>query len=162
MLIKIGTVTKPQGLRGQFRVKVFEPEYFKELNKVIIETEYEVEKILFNPKFIILKIKGVESIEEAENLRGLDIMAEKSIKEKPLKKGEYKIDELVGKKVVSSKGEFLGELISIDSFGAADVFTVQKSDSKEFAFPNARKIILNVDENIVIDEKILKEIGMDL
>lgn len=161
MLVKIGTVTKPQGLRGEFRVKVFDLDYFEDMDKVFIDTERKVEKILFNPTFIVLKVEGIDDRDKAEDIRGLDVKAEKRAA-KPLKKGAYKIDDLIGKEVAGKKGEKYGKLISIDSFGAADVFTVKRENGKEFSFPNARKIIVKVEENIVIDGEILKEIGMDL
>lgn len=161
MLVKIGTVTKPQGLRGEIRVKVFDFDYFEGIDKVFIDTERKVEKFWTTSKFAVLKLEGIDDREIAEDLRGLDVQAEKRA-EKPLKKGEYMIDELVGKAVVSKKGKQLGKLVSVDSFGAADVFTVKKEDGKEFSFPHARKIIVKVDEDIVIDDKILEEIGIDL
>ncbi len=162
MLVKIGAITKPQGLRGEFRVKVFEIDYFDEMDNVEIDAkEYKVEKFSVRPKFAVLKVAGVDTCEAAEELRGLAIMAEKRAA-RPLKKGEYKKDSLIGKKIISAKGKVFGELISVDSFGAADVFTVKKPNGDEFSFPHARNVVVSVEEDIVVDEKVLKEVSMDL
>lgn len=161
MLIKIGTITKPQGLRGEFRVSVFDEDYFYDMDKVFIDTERRVEKFFLRPKFAVLKVEGINTCEEAEELRGLEVKAEKRASRK-LKKGEYLIADLIGKKVVSQKGQEYGTLIAVDKYGAADVFTVQKLNGKEFTFPHTDKVIAEVNENIVVNEKILAEVGMDL
>ena len=161
MLVKIGTVTKPQGLRGEFRVNVFDEDYFYDMDKVFIDTERKVEKFSLRPKFAVLKVEGVNTCEEAEELRGLEVKAEKRAA-RALKKGEYLISDLIDKKVVSKKGKEYGTLVAVDKYGAADVFTVKKPNGKEFTFPHTDKVIVEVNENIVVDEKILAEVGMDL
>ena len=162
--MQIGVITKPQALKGQFRVKptkvLFED--FKDLKKVSINGKtYEVEKVIFRDTFVIMKVKGIEDISEVERLRNVPIMVEDSIEEE-LDDDEYYVDDLIGCDVVDDKGVMIGGITAVNSYGGASIITVTDG-SKEVMFPHARGVILSVDvatKKVIVDRKIFEEISL--
>ena len=71
-LCEIGVITKPQGLKGHFRVRQNYSNFYilSKVKVVVIQNkEYEVEKVTDRGEFFIFKVKGIEQIEAAEALR---------------------------------------------------------------------------------------------
>ena len=71
-LCEIGIITKPQGLKGHFRVRQNYSNFsiLTKVKEVVIKgKDYEVEKVTDRSEFFIFKVKGIESIEQAEDLR---------------------------------------------------------------------------------------------
>ncbi len=162
--MQIGVITKPQALKGQFRVKptkvLFED--FKDLKEVSINGKtYEVEKVIFRDTFVIMKVKGIDDISEVERLRNVPIMVEDGMEEE-LDDDEYYVDDLIGCDVVDDKGVMIGSITAVNSYGGASVITVTDGD-KEVMFPHARGVILSVDvatKKVAVDRKIFEEISL--
>ena len=75
----IGVVTKPQALKGQFRIKpeIFNLKTFKKLELVFLEEqEFIVESVSLRDTFVIMKLKGIDTCEQAEALRNSRVYAE--------------------------------------------------------------------------------------
>ena len=162
--MQIGIITKPQALKGQFRVKpdkiLFDD--FKDLKSVIIKGKaYNVQKVILRDSFVILKVEGIERIEEVEPLRNTPILIE-DVDNGQLEDDEYYVDDLIGAKVVDDKGVIIGTLSQVNAYGGASVFTVV-ADDKEILFPHARNVIKSFDADnkiLVVDRKIFEEISL--
>ena len=72
-LLQVGAITQTHGVRGE--VKVFpttdDPGRFKKLKKVLLDTgkgyiELEIESVKFFKQFVILKFKGIDSLNDVE------------------------------------------------------------------------------------------------
>lgn len=116
----IGYVTKPQGLKGDFRIKV-DYKFFKiikTLKTIKIETKvYDIEKITERESFFIVKTKQINSVEEAENLRNSEIYAELNEKEINKNFNFMNFDVVVNNKTI-------GKIVNVSNFGASDIFTI--------------------------------------
>ena len=155
---KIGVITRPQALKGEIRVNMFDEGAFRGLKAVQIDDAlYTVTKVDIRPKFAVLKLEGIDSIDKAETLRSKEILAD--VKEYKLKKGEYIESDLIGKQVIGNHNTVYGTLTEINNYGSADIFTVKNGD-QDLSFPFARNVILKVDSNIVVDEEIIRQIGV--
>ena len=162
--MQIGVITKPQALKGQFRVKptkiLFDD--FKDLKEVSINgINYEVEKVIFRDTFVIMKVKGIDDIDVVEGLRNVPIFVD-DIEDEVLEEDEYFIDDLIGANVVDDKGIVIGQILNIQSYGGASVITVKNGD-KEIMFPHARNVIKSFDathKKVVVDRKIFEEISL--
>lgn len=116
--IKVGTITKPQALKGAFRVKpnILNIKKFKKMNQVFIEnTPYELESVSLRDTFVVLKIKGIDTCESAETLRNKDIFADMDIEI------ESSLD-LVGWNVIL--GEKQGRVLDVNNYGAKDILSI--------------------------------------
>ena len=62
-----------------------------------------------------------------------------------LKKNEYFIADLIGLKVYTEDGTFLGKLEDVMQTGANDVYQIVTEEGKEILLPAIRQCILDVD-----------------
>lgn len=105
-------IVRVRGNRGELAVNDLTtgPERFLELGSVslldakdAVQAELEVEEAWDHNGFTILKFKGIDSITEAEKLRGLRVAIRLS-RRRPLDAGEYFFGDLVGCQVVDANG----------------------------------------------------------
>ena len=140
---QVGVITATHGIHGE--VKVFpttdDPNRFKKLKKVL---ELEVAGVKFFKKFVILKFKEFDDINQVEKYRKCPLLVtrENAVR---LKKNEYFIADLIGLKVYTEDENFLGTLEDVMQTGANDVYQVVTEEGKEILIPAIRQCILDVD-----------------
>ena len=109
--LQVGVITQTHGIRGE--VKVFpttdDANRFKKLKEVILDNGKErltmtIEGVKFFKKYVILKFKGYDSINDIEKYKNakLLITRDKAVK---LQADEYFIADLLGMEVVTEDGE---------------------------------------------------------
>ena len=160
---EIGKIINTHGVKGEIRVYPLtdEPERFKKLKQVIIflknqEFLYDLESSRLHKQFVILKLKGIENIDEANNLRSgiIKIDRKDAIK---LERDEYFIADLYDMVVVDEDDNNLGVLSDIIFTGANDVYVVKAEGQKDLLIPAIKQCILNVDtENKKMKVHLLK------
>ncbi len=162
--MQIGVITKPQALKGQFRMKPMNItlEDLKALDEVIIKGEsYKVEKVISREGFVIMQVEGINDISQVEPLRNIPVLIE-DIEDDELGEDEYYIEDLLACKLQDDMGAYIGEITDVKLYGGASVITV-KTNAGEKMFPHARNVILSLDvENkiCVVDRKIYEEISL--
>ena len=111
--IILAEIARSRGNRGEVAVNDLTtgPERFLELSTVTllapddtVKGDYEVEEAWEHNGFTILKFKGIESISEAETLRGLRAAIRPS-RRRPLEPGEFFFGDLVNCQVVDAKNQ---------------------------------------------------------
>ena len=148
---QVGVITATHGIHGE--VKVFpttdDPNRFKKLKKVLLDTgiqklELEVAGVKFFKKFVVLKFKEFDDINQVEKYRKCSLLVtrENAVR---LKKNEYFIADLIGLKVYTEDGRFLGNLEDVMQTGANDVYQIVTEEGKEILIPAIRQCILDVD-----------------
>lgn len=147
---KVGIITATHGLKGE--VKVFpttdEMKRFKRLKKVTLDTGkaqtmgtiLEIESVKFSKQFVIVKFKGIDSIEEVEKYRKAALMVPRS-DAVPLKKDEYFIADLMGLKVRDEDGTEIGILKDVMETGANDVYVIALLDGRECLLPDRKSVV---------------------
>ncbi|MCL2592805.1 MAG: ribosome maturation factor RimM [Defluviitaleaceae bacterium] len=147
----IGTIINTHGIKGEVRVYPLtdEPERFKKLKQARIflrgqEFFYDIESAKLHKQFVILKLKGIESIEDANKLRDGVIKIERKDAIE-LEEDEYFAKDLYNMLVVLENGEELGILTDIIITGANDVYVVRSEGKKDILIPAIKQCILNVD-----------------
>lgn len=149
--LKVGIISATHGIHGE--VKVFpttdDANRFRQLKEVILDTGrgdliLEIESVKFFKKFVILKFKGFDDINEIEKYRGKELYVPRSQAVK-CKKDEYFIADLLGMKVLLEDDTELGVLRDVIETGANDVYQVQMTDGREVLIPAIRQCILKVD-----------------
>ena len=149
--LKIGVITSTHGIRGE--VKVFpttdSPERFGSLKSLFLvsgkeRTELEVQGVKYFKNMVILKFRGIDSINNVEKYRGCELYVSRE-QAVPLEENEYYIADLIGMKVRTDGGELLGELKDVIETGANDVYCVVGETYGEVLIPAIRQCILRVD-----------------
>ena len=162
-LLTVATVLKPQGIRGEIKVKALTDaaEDLKALKKALIDgVEYSVLSARVQGEFAFFGLKGVADRNAAETLRGKDVEADRS--DIPaLPEGRYYIVDLIGCEVVTERGTYLGEVIEVTP-AKTDIYTLSK-DGKEITFAAADGVIEEVDiaaKKITVNSKRFKEVSL--
>lgn len=161
--LTVATILKPQGIRGEVKVKVHldSAEDMKEIKRVYISgEEYAILNVRASGEFAFIVLRGIADRNAAELLRGKEMEA---LREDcpPLPEGRYYIGDLTGCKVVTSSGEHIGEVTSVTP-ARTDIFTLS-TPKGEVSFAAAEGVILEVDlENsiITVDKKRFKEVSV--
>ena len=151
--IEIGMLTKPQGLKGEFRVK-HKPsalQLFFDLDQVEINGKtYNVLKVTDRGGFFILKTKEITSIDQVELMRTAKVYTYITDEE------AIEVNHNVGYRV-QVNGEEIGTVMEVNNYGATDVYML--GTGKSFAVVPG--LFINVDDEnqiIEVDAKILEEV----
>jgi 16S rRNA processing protein RimM len=147
----IGAITKPFGLRGHLKVQA-DPasgESFKPGSRIYVRLDKEqIDFVISEAKardnHFILRFTGVEDRQAAEALVGKSLyVREESLGKLP--EGEYYWHQMIGLRVFSEEGRFLGCLEEVISTPAHDVW-VARDSGKEYLIPAVAEVILSVDQ----------------
>ena len=106
-------------------------------------TTYEIETVRYHKNFVLLKFKGIDTMNAAELLKNSLLRIDRK-DALPLKKDEYYQCDLYGLRVVTDTGRDLGKLTDILMTGSNDVYVV-RNEEKEILIPAIKQCILKVD-----------------
>ena len=123
--IEIGAVAKPQGIKGELKIRLFADDFnsVKSIKSVELGgTEYPVSDFKSSGKDeAIIKLIGVDDRNAAESFRGLSVMAKKT--EIVVPKGRFFIADVIGSKVFLTSGKEIGVVEEITS-GNVDYYRI--------------------------------------
>lgn len=146
----IGKIVNTQGIKGEVRVLPTTDDInrFKKLKEVYISRRndiklYEIENVRFHKQFVLLKFKGIDTMNDAELLKNTEIKIPKDLAI-PCEEDEYYISDLYGMTVITDEDENIGTIEDIIFTGANDVYVVKKEDS-QILIPAIKQCILNVN-----------------
>jgi 16S rRNA processing protein RimM len=108
-----------------------------------VARRYLVEGLRFHTKVLLLKLDGTDDRNAADELRGMlvQIPVEEAV---PLEEGEYYLFQLVGVRVETEDGEWLGQIVDVIETGANDVYVV-RGPRGEVLLPAVDNIVLQLD-----------------
>lgn len=150
-LVPLGRVKGVHGLKGMVRVGLkgraaeFDPETFTALGEILLGGEpFQVIKAVRGRGHILLRLKGIDSREQAEALVGREVQGE-ARRFPALPPGEYYCFQIVGLPVVHARdGAVLGRLEEIWPTGAHDVYVVRHGE-REMLLPAVEGVIQEID-----------------
>lgn len=164
--LETGKIVGTHGVKGTVRVQPWcdSPEFLKGFKKFFLDKNgnqsIAVKSVAPHGNVVLMDIKGVDSIEEAEKLRNTVIYIDR--KDASLPEGRYFVCDLIGCIVTDADtGAELGILADVSATGANDVWTIKKND-KEYLVPAIDEVIVKVDvENNSVIIRPLKGIFED-
>ncbi len=149
--IEIGQIVNTNGLKGVVKVNPFTDDIskFEELKYVYIQLKSElkkvkIEQVRYNKNQVLLKLEGIDSIEEAEKYRNFYLKTEKESQE-DLGEDTYYIVDLIGLDVYSDKNEYLGKIEDVFPTGSNDVYVVKDNLGKQILIPAIADVVKEVD-----------------
>lgn len=152
--IKLGKITAPQGVKGEFRVFPYTDEItrFSGIPYVLIDgKKHEISKARYQKNLVILKVDGVEDRNEAEALRGKELLLNKEdMWVQP--ENTYLIEDLIGMTIVSAEdGKEIGKLVKVIQNSSQDVYEINTGKGS-FLLPAVKEFIKSVD----VENKLMK------
>ena len=148
---EIGQIVNTSGLKGEIKVKPFTDDIkkFNNLKTIYVSIkkelkEFEIEHVRFSKNMVFLKLKGINTIEEAENYRNFYLKIKRD-KDEKLEEGVYYVVDLIGCTVYTDDNQMLGKVDDVFSTGSNDVYVVKDELGKQVLLPAIKDVIKNVD-----------------
>lgn len=149
--IEIGQIVNTNGLKGVVKVNPFTDDIskFEELKYIYIQLKSElkkvkIEQVRYNKNQVLLKLEGIDSIEEAEKYRNFYLKIEKKCQEE-LGEDTYYIVDLIGINVYSENDEYLGTIEDVFPTGSNDVYVVKDNLGKQILVPAIAEVVKEVE-----------------
>lgn len=145
--IEFGKIVNTHGIKGEVKIYSYtdNPSNILKLKKVYIENiEYQVERIRLASNMFILKLKGIDRIEDTVSIKNKEIYRE-VLKKELESKEEFFVRDLIGLDVVDEEENKIGILSDVINTGANDIYIVKKEDAKELLLPAIKQVIKNID-----------------
>ncbi len=162
-MLVVGKTLKVHGLKGELKTQCYldSPDLFKKIPVVRLKNkDYDVEQARRSGEFVLLKLKGVDTVDDAKSLCNIEISAEKD-KMPPLPDGRYYIADLIGC-IVMSGTERVGKIKDVLQYGSADVVVLTK-EGKTIMLPWVKGVFVSIDTErklVYADKEKLNEVAV--
>ena len=146
-LLEVGQIVNSYGIKGFLKVVplVDNKEQFYSFKKLYMQNqkELDIEEIKFSKNLVLVKVKGIDTIEDAVKLKNLYLYAKRE--DIKLEEGAHFIVDLIGLEVYTEDGKLLGLLKEVLQPGANDVYVVENEDKKQILLPVIPDVVKNID-----------------
>ena len=119
----------------------------------IDNTEYNVESVTLRDAFVIFKLQGIDTCEQAEALRNREVFAMVEIDT------DEHFDLVDFEVVVDDKK--IGTITSIDNFGSKDILSI--TGARNVMLPVVDGLIVSVDEStkvVTLNKEIMEQVAV--
>lgn len=173
MLLIVGRIVRPHGIRGEVAVEVRtdEPEARFAVGSVLITDptaarapdqpaggrvpeRLTVESVRWHQNRLLVRFEGVYDRTAAEELRGVVLCVDSADIPPPSDPEEFNDFQLIGLAAVSPTGEPLGEVERIEHAPASDLLVLRRPNGRTALVPFVTAIVPEVDlegGRVVID-----------
>ena len=149
--LEIGQIVNTFGIKGQVKIVPFTDDItrFDELKEIYVEKKnelklFQIEQVNYKKNMVILKLKGIETVEEAEKLRNCYLKIDRKDAKK-LPKDTYFIVDLLGLNVYTDEGKLLGKVDDIYNARSSDIYVVKDELGKQILLPAIKDVLKEVD-----------------
>lgn len=146
MYIDFGKITSTHGIKGEIKIYPYTDDVDNILNlkKLYInKEEYKINSIKFHKNMFIVKLNGINTIEQAEKFRNVLVQREIS-DEEVLEEDTYYVKDLIGLNVFLEDETLFGKVKDVFQTGANDVYVIETPDSKEVLIPATKSVVKSV------------------
>lgn len=153
--VVLARLKRPQGRKGEISAEILTdfPERFQERRRLFLlpakgeARPVELESHWFHKGGVILKFNGVDSIDQAEQLRGLEVAIPQA-ERVPLNEDSFYISDLVGCNLYNVTAEacsLIGKIVDVDKESTeVDLLVVQKG-KEELLVPFVKAYLRKAD-----------------
>ncbi len=139
--LEAGEIVSTHGVRGEFKVLPWSdgPDFLLDFKRVrILDTDYAVESCRIQKTCNLLKIKGVDTVEAAQSLRGKTV----NVYREDAPADAVFVAELIGMKVFADGSE-LGEITDVLDYPGNKVYIVEGNGT--YMIPAVKEFVLSTD-----------------
>ncbi len=152
--LETGKIVGTHGIKGELRVECWcdSPDFFCQLKKVYLQEGKQCLEVRsrVHKHIAIMKVKGIDTIEEAERLRNKVLYMDRN--DVQLEEGAYFIQDLIGMAVYDvDNGTLYGKVTDVMQTGANDVYQITADDGKNYLIPVIDEVVITIS---VDEEKI--------
>ena len=145
--LQVGEIVTTHGIKGEMKVLPWSdgPEFLMNFNRVRIDhRDFAVESCRIQKTCNLLKIKGIDTVEDAQTMRGKIV----EIYRDEAPNGLIFVAELIGMNVMADN-EVIGQITDVLDYPGNKVYVVEGKHS--YMIPAVREFVLltNLDENFM-------------
>ena len=142
--VVLGQIVAPHGVRGDLRIMPLtsNTQLFSDMDYLLLPDDRRLHIVKARPhkNIMLVTVKEVASIEEAEALRGQKVSVyREDMPELP--EGRYYVGDLIGLPVLDEEGNRIGTFKDVLPTGSKDVYVIQPPEGKDI-------LVANIPENI--------------
>ena len=147
--LETGKIVTTHGLKGAVKIYPWndDPEELLDFDRLYLrkgETALEVEDGWAQGNMVVLKFAGIDTIEQAQKLRGMVLYLDRDDVE--LEEGQHFVQDLLGMEVVDADdGHVYGKLTDVSKTGANDVYHITSPDGKVHLIPKIPQVVLEIN-----------------
>ena len=148
--LETAKIVATHGIRGEVRCQYFcdSAEFLCEFDELYLDKKGEkpvgISRAYPHKNVVIMKIDGVDSIEDAQKLIGKTLYMNRDDVE--LDEGVYYIQDIIGLVVKDiDSGEVYGKISEVYQNGATDVYSIKKENGTELMFPYIDEVVKKID-----------------
>jgi len=152
MLVVVGVIGRPHGIRGEVMVDVHtdEPAQRFAAGSVLVTDPASAGPLTVDAARphqgrLIVAFSGVADRDVAEGLRGLVLCVDAADLPEPEDPDEFNDHQLVGLRAVSPDGEEFGEVVRIEHAPASELLVLRRPDGGMALVPFVKAIVPEVD-----------------
>lgn len=150
--LEIGQIVNTNGLKGFLKIKPLTDDMtrFAELEYIYIQKGKElmkrqIEEVRYVKNMVLLKLEGINNIEEAEKYRNFYLKISKKDAIENLPENSYLVVDILECEVFTEEGECLGKMVDVMQTGSNDVYIVKNKEGKEILLPAIKDVVKNID-----------------
>lgn len=149
VFLAVGRLRRAHGVSGEIRMDVLTdfPERLEPGVQVYAGPQRQplrLRSVRSHQSALLVAFDGIDTPEQAGELRNLLVQVRAD--DRPaLPEGEYYHHQILGLKVFSEAGEYLGEIREILETGANDVYLIRAENGAEILLPAVEDVVLAVD-----------------
>ncbi len=147
----IGTVLKPQGIRGECKIKPYASrvELFSSWKTLYLEENgayipVKLKTTRIHDGFVYAHLAGSASADDAESFRGRDLYIDRAHAAPP-EDGSVYIADLIGCDAVDENGTSVGTLTDVLQYGSVDTWVFRTPDGGTLMAPALLSVFPAVD-----------------
>lgn len=149
--VLLGKISATHGIKGQLRVTVYSGDFktILTLTSLMLKgtdgnmKSLQLSSAAVHGKKVIIGFSGYDNIDQALPLVGHELYAYRE-QMPALEEGEYYWCDLLGLRVETDRGEFLGNLADIIATGSNDVYVVKEGE-REYLIPALEDVVVDID-----------------
>lgn len=149
--LEIGEIVGTHGVRGELRLNPWcdSPDFVSRFKTLYYDSNggcaAQIKSARPHGNIVLLKISGVDSVEQAQKMRGKILYMKRS--DAKLPEGSYFIAELIGCSVFDADEphKCYGTLSDVSETGANDVWHITDGSGREYLIPAIPDVIIETD-----------------
>jgi 16S rRNA processing protein RimM len=144
----VGKIVGTWGKRGELKVQVLSsyPERFVAGMILLVGSELlpkAVKSVRWDDSTLYITLEGIEDLSAAEGLVGAELWIPFEARH-PLAPEEYYLYEILGNRVVTEDGRYLGTVEEVIQTPANDVYVV-RGRGQEYLIPALKEVVIKID-----------------
>ena len=155
-LISVGKILNFHGIKGEVKIGYTKgrDELVSGLKNVFVgsfksksdeKRALTVSAVRFHKQHALIKFKEINTVNEAEEIKGFDIFVPKSGAEKYLEDDEYLVSDLIGLDVLDTDGALIGSVVDFAQNFGNDLLSVRDGNGKNHFVPFVKELVPSVN-----------------